>query len=59
MSSSSFCTWAQVELLHVQGQALALLAAVVAVVAVIFQFLRPAKGSTYLIDFYCLRPPNR
>ncbi|EIE20572.1 very-long-chain 3-ketoacyl-CoA synthase, partial [Coccomyxa subellipsoidea C-169] len=39
--------------------ALCLQAAVVAVIAVFFYFLRPGKGSTYLVDFYCLRPPNR
>ena len=43
----------------VQWQLLALSAVVAALVALAFSFIRPRKGSTYLIDFYCLRPPNR
>ncbi|BDA50571.1 3-ketoacyl-CoA synthase 4 [Coccomyxa sp. Obi] len=39
--------------------ALCLQAAVVAIVALFFYLLRPGKGGTYLVDFYCLRPPNR
>ncbi len=45
--------------LLVQWQLLALSAVVAALVALAFSFIRPRKGSTYLIDFYCLRPPNR
>lgn len=45
--------------LHVQWQVLALQAAVVAFVAAFMYLVRPKKGSTFLIDFYCLRPPNR
>lgn len=45
--------------LPVQWQLLALGAAVAALVALAFSFIRPRKGSTYLVDFYCLRPPNR
>lgn len=46
-------------LLCVQWQVLALQAAVVALVAAFMYLVRPKKGSTFLIDFYCLRPPNR
>lgn len=53
------CPTAERPRVRVQWQLLALQAAVVAVVAALFYFLRPGKGSTYLIDFYCLRPPNR
>ena len=42
-----------------QWQALALQAVVVALVAAFMYLVRPKKGSTFLIDFYCLRPPNR
>ena len=45
--------------LLVQWQLLALSAVVAALVALAFSFIRPRKGSTYLVDFYCLRPPNR
>ncbi len=45
--------------LYVQWQVLALQAAVVAFVAAFMYLVRPKKGSTFLIDFYCLRPPNR
>ena len=45
--------------LPVQWQVLALQAAVVAFVAALMYLVRPKKGSTFLIDFYCLRPPNR
>ena len=45
--------------LLVQWQLLALGAVVAALVALAFSFIRPRKGSTYLVDFYCLRPPNR
>lgn len=43
----------------VQVHALCLQAAIVAIVALFFYFLRPGKGGTYLVDFYCVRPPNR
>lgn len=46
-------------LLCVQWQVLAVQAAVIAVVAAFMYLVRPKKGSTFLIDFYCLRPPNR
>ncbi|KAK9917836.1 hypothetical protein WJX75_008739 [Coccomyxa subellipsoidea] len=39
--------------------AVAVQAAVVLVVAVIYSLLRPANWPTYLLDFYCLRPPDR
>lgn len=42
-----------------QWQVVALQVAVVAFVAALMYLVRPKKGSTYLIDFYCLRPPNR
>lgn len=42
-----------------QWHVVALQAAVVAVVALFFYFLRPGKCGTYLVDFYCCRPPNR
>ena len=38
---------------------LALQAAVAAVVVVVLSLLRPARMATYLIDFYCYRPPDR
>jgi hypothetical protein len=38
---------------------MALQVTVVAFVAALMYLVRPKKGSTYLIDFYCLRPPNR
>ena len=38
---------------------LALQAVVLAVVYVIFSLLRPARMATYLVDFYCYRPPDR
>ena len=50
---------AEIGCLLVQWQLLALSAVVAALVALAFSFIRPRKGSTYLIDFYCLRPPNR
>ncbi|CAL8467330.1 g6867 [Coccomyxa elongata] len=40
-------------------QALALEAAVLAFAILCFSYLRPARKPTYLLDFYCLRPPNR
>lgn len=42
-----------------QWHLVGLQAAVVAVVALFFYFMRPGKRGTYLVDFYCLRPPNR
>jgi hypothetical protein len=42
-----------------QLYAVAVQAAVVLVVAVIYSLLRPANWPTYLLDFYCLRPPDR
>ncbi|EIE20573.1 hypothetical protein COCSUDRAFT_18466, partial [Coccomyxa subellipsoidea C-169] len=39
--------------------ALVLQAAVLSLAYVIFSLLRPAYKPTYLLDFYCLRPPDR
>ncbi|BDA40379.1 3-ketoacyl-CoA synthase 1 [Coccomyxa sp. Obi] len=40
-------------------QAVALQAAVLAFTALCFNCMRPARKPTYLLGFYCLRPPNR
>lgn len=42
-----------------QAHLLALQAAVAAVVFAAFSLLRPARMGTYLVDFYCYRPPDR
>jgi hypothetical protein len=42
-----------------QAQVLAWQLAVVLGLGIVFTVVRPGKRPTYLIDFYCLRPPNR
>jgi hypothetical protein len=55
-----FLLCAESMLVHaMQWQALGLQAAIIAIVALFFYMLRPGKRATYLVDFYCLRPPNR
>ncbi len=38
---------------------MALQATVLAFTALCFNYMRPGRKPTYLLDFYCLRPPNR
>jgi hypothetical protein len=42
-----------------QGQLAAVLTAAVTAAALLVMLLRPARLATYLVDFYCYRPPDR
>ncbi len=42
-----------------QAHVLALQAAMAVVVVGLMMLLRPARLATYLVDFYCYRPPDR